>query len=105
MDKFKEKFSKRPASLKELKNTATPGQTIVAAGMVEGVRVILTRGGDQMAFVKICDYDDQLEAVVFPKNFVQYRELLKPDTYLAMKGRLSNRNGELSMVAEALKAL
>ena len=77
----------------------------VASGMVEDVRVILTRQGEQMAFIKLADYDGSIEAVVFPKSFAEYKTILKPETCIELKGRLSNRNGELSIVTEALKAL
>ena len=92
-------------TLGQLRQQALPGTTAVAAGMIEDVRVILTRGGDQMAFIKIMDFDGSIEAVVFPKNFVMYKEILKSETVIAMKGRVSNRNGEFSLVAEKLKAL
>lgn len=92
-------------SIKDLRERAMPGVTTVAAGMISDVRIILTKGGDQMAFIKITDEGDMIEAVVFPKSFTEYRELLKPETCIALKGRLSNRNGELSLVTEALKAL
>ncbi len=111
LDRFREKLdsfyakTRTPSSLSKLKIEAIPGQTVVAAGMVESVRTILTRGGDQMAFIKLTDYGDSLEAVVFPKGFAQYKEMLKPEACIALKGRLSHRNGELSMVAEALKSL
>jgi DNA polymerase-3 subunit alpha len=105
LDKFKEQLAKRPMNLSEIKTRVTPGQMVVAAGMISDVRTILTRGGDQMAFVKLADYDGTLEAVVFPKGFAQYKDILKPESMIALKGRLSNRNGELSMVADALKAL
>lgn len=105
LDRFKEKLEKRPMTLGQLRQQALPGTTAVAAGMIEDVRVILTRGGDQMAFIKIMDFDGSIEAVVFPKNFVVYKEILKSETVIAMKGRVSNRNGEFSLVAEKLKAL
>jgi DNA polymerase-3 subunit alpha len=105
LDKFKDKLDKRPMNLAQIKSQTTPGQMIVAAGMIEGVRTILTKGGDQMAFVKIADFDDTLEAVLFPKGYAQYKEMLRPESCIALKGRLSNRNGELSMVADALKML
>lgn len=105
LDKYKDKLAARPMNLAQIKRDVTPGQLIVAAGMIADIRTILTKSGDQMAFVKIADYDDTLEAVVFPKGFQQYKEVLKPESCIALKGRLSNRNGELSMVADALKAL
>ena len=85
--------------------SACTGQTAVAAGMVADVRVILTKGGDQMAFIKLADYDGTIEAVIFPKSFAEFKNILKPDACIALKGRMSNRNGELSLVTEALKAL
>ncbi|HVY72477.1 MAG TPA: DNA polymerase III subunit alpha [Candidatus Paceibacterota bacterium] len=105
LDQHKEKLSKRPMTIGQMKQKIMPGMTAVAAGMIQDMRVILTKGGDQMAFIKIADYDGTIEAVVFPKNFTEHKDILKPDTCIALKGRLSNRNGELSMVAEALKAL
>lgn len=110
LDRFKDKLesahkSGRAMSIGQLKTQAIPGSMVVAAGMIEDARVILTRGGDQMAFIKLADYDGNIEAVVFPKSFVEYKNILKPDTCIALKGRLSNRNGELSLVTEALKAL
>ncbi|OGC87911.1 hypothetical protein A2419_02640 [Candidatus Adlerbacteria bacterium RIFOXYC1_FULL_48_26] len=105
LDQFREQLSKRPMTIQEMKQRIMPGMTAVAAGMIEDVRTLLTRGGDQMAFIKIADYDGSIEAVVFPKSFEEYKAILVPDKCIALKGRLSNRNGELSMVAEALKAL
>lgn len=105
LDKFREKLQKRPMTLAEVKSKIPPGTTAVIAGMIEDVRMILTKGGDQMAFIKIADFDSSIEAVIFPKNYMAYKQILKPESCIALKGRLSNRNGELSMVAEALKAL
>ncbi len=105
LDKYKDKLAARTMNLAQIKSNVSPGQMIVAAGMVSDVRVILTKGGDQMAFIKISDFDDQLEAVVFPKGYAEHKDILRPEKYIALKGRLSNRNGELSMVADALKAL
>ncbi|HWB34222.1 MAG TPA: OB-fold nucleic acid binding domain-containing protein, partial [Candidatus Paceibacterota bacterium] len=105
LDRFKEKLSKRPMTLGQLKRDLVPGMMVVAAGMVEDVRTILTKGGDQMAFVKISDFDGSIEAAIFPRIYKEFHEILKPESVIALKGRLSNRNGEISMVADKLKAL
>ena len=92
-------------SIGEMKTRVMPGANTVVAGMVEDVRVILTKSGDQMAFIKIMDETGVIEAGIFPKSFGEYKNILKPASCIALKGRLSNRNGELSLVAEAIKAL
>jgi len=105
LDQFKEKLATRTMTLSQMKQRIMPGQTLVAAGMVEDVRVILTRGGDQMAFIKLADFDGSIEAVVFPKNYAEHKDIIRAENCIALKGKLSNRNGELSVIAEAVKAL
>ena len=105
LERFKEKLAKRSMTIKEVCEKMTPGMQAVAAGIIEDVRMVLTRTGDQMAFIKLTDFDGSIEAVVFPKSFAEHKSILKADTCIALKGRLSNRNGELSLVADQLKAL
>ncbi len=105
LDRVKDKLARRPMSISQMREKLRPGFTTVTGGIVSDIRVILTKGGDQMAFVKIADMDGSIEAVIFPKLFAQHKDLLKADSCIALKGRLSNRNGELSLVAEAVKAL
>ncbi|HYF12961.1 MAG TPA: DNA polymerase III subunit alpha [Candidatus Paceibacterota bacterium] len=104
LDRFRDKLARSPTTISQIKQQP-PGITAIAAGMIEDVRTILTRGGDQMAFVKLTDFDGTIEAAVFPKIFAEYKSILKPENVIALKGRLSNRNGELSLVADKLKAL
>jgi DNA polymerase-3 subunit alpha len=105
LDKHKERLDKRSMDIAGLKETIKPGMECVVAGIVEEMKPILTKKGDQMAFLKIADMSSSLETVVFPKTLVQYKDLLKADSCIAIKGRLTSRNGELSVVAEAVKAL
>lgn len=105
LDKFKDKLAKRPMNLAQIKERSYPGTTTVIAGMIEDLRILLTKNGDQMAFIKLADFSGNVEAVVFPKSFVEYKSILRPEACIAIKGRVSNRNGEFSVVTEALKAL
>ena len=76
LDKFKERLAKRNMTLAELKERVKPGVTTVTGGMIEDVRVIMTRGGDQMAFIRIADYDGSIEAVVFPKSYAEHKNII-----------------------------
>ena len=105
LDRYKEKLSKRLMDIKDLKEKLKPGMTGVVAGIVEEVKPILTKGGDQMAFVRVADQGASLEAVIFPRLFNQHKALLQPEKCVAIKGRLSERNGTLSLVAEAVREL
>lgn len=105
LDKYKEKLAKRSMTLAELKERIPIGVEAVAAGMISDIRLLLTKNGDQMAFIKIADLSGSLEAVLFPKNYAAFKSIIKPDSYVALKGRLNNRNGELSMVAEKMKVM
>lgn len=105
LDKFKETLERRPMNLSQIKERAYPGATTVIAGMIESVRVLLTKNGDQMAFLRLADFSGSVEAVVFPKSYAEYKNILRPEAVIAIKGRASNRNGEFSVVAEALKTL
>lgn len=111
LDRYKDKLevalakSNAPKNINELRATVLPGLTTVTAGIISEMRTILTKGGDQMAFIKLADMSGNIEAVVFPKDFIKFKDILHADACVAIKGRVSNRNGELSLVTEALKAL
>ena len=105
LDKFKDRLAKRNMTLGQLRAQVKPGMVTITGGMIEDVRVILTRKGDQMAFIKIADYDGSIEAVIFPKSYAEHKDIIKAESCIALKGKLNSRNGELSIVAEGLKAL
>lgn len=105
LDKHKNILSKRSMDIKTLITSLRPGMTGVVSGIVEDMKIILTKNGDQMAFIRMADASGSLETVIFPKILVQFKELLKANECLSIKGRLNSRNGEMSMIAEAVKAL
>lgn len=81
------------------------GIPVTTSGIIEDVREIMTKKGDRMAFIRLADWDDTIELVAFPQLFKDKHEVLAPQTCVAVKGRLSFRNGEPSIVAEAAKKL
>jgi len=105
LNKFKSQFEKRDTNIKKVKNTLREGMLTVVAGILEEVKEVTTKKGDRMAFIKIADFEDSIEAVVFPKLFVENKSLLENDKCVALKGRISNRNGDTSLVVEAMKEL
>ncbi len=58
-----------------------------------------------MAFVRLSDMTDTLEAVVFSRTYEDYKKFLEIDKCVAMKGKISYRNNEPSLLVEAVKEL
>lgn len=57
-----------------------------------------------MAFVEIEDIFGSLEVVVFPKTYTEYKSLLKEDSIVLIKGRMSIREDEdVSILAGQIK--
>jgi DNA polymerase-3 subunit alpha len=78
---------------------------VTVACIIDSVRPIMTKINDRMAFIKIADFTGIIEAVVFSKLFEAQKELLVPDTIIAISGKVTLRNGEKSFVIENLKKI
>lgn len=105
LDRYREMFMQRKIDLKSLKTSQRPGVTCVIAGIIEQVQYIMTKGGDRMAFLTLADFNDSVEVVAFPRTLNDHGALLQPNACVMVKGKFSPRKGEISFVAEAVKAL
>ncbi len=99
--KFLEQTNTSIAKLKQLH----PNMTSVVYGLIEDVRLIMTKKGDKMAFVHISDLTGTLEVVLFPKTFQEFREVAQIGVCAGFKGKISARNGEMSLIADKVKKI
>ncbi len=58
------------------------------AGLVEGIRVIKTKKGEQMAFLKFSDESGELDLTAFPKQYREYFSLMKAGQLVFLEGTL-----------------
>lgn len=110
LDKWKSALDKQKINIKKIKEDVDSVRTIVdkgqpIAGIITEIRVISTKKNDQMAFMKIADLSDTIEVVVFPKTFTQFKSILVVDKCLAVIGKISDRNGEIGLIAEKMKGI
>jgi DNA polymerase-3 subunit alpha len=105
LDQYKEIIAKRDLDIKKAKETLTDGTEFTIACIVEEVKPIMTKKGDAMAFVKIADFSGEMETVVFPRVLVEFKSAFTPDKCLAVKGKMSERNGQKSMIIDKVKVL
>jgi DNA polymerase-3 subunit alpha len=105
LDAFSEKTEKAGITIKRILESPFPGQTLILPVLLEDCRTLLTKKGDKMAFLKVGDKTESIEAVIFPKLYKELGHLLAPGACLMIKATVSGRNGETSLTLENLKAL
>jgi DNA polymerase-3 subunit alpha len=87
------------ASLAELERRRE-GETVLAGGMVAGLRTTMTKKGEPMAFVQLEDLTGSIEVVVFNSTYAAARGLLVEDAVLVVKGRVDHKQqGETKLIA------
>ena len=104
LDAYTKKLEGKP-SIAEVKEKQLEGTATVIAGIVNENKTILTKNGDKMAFIKLADLSDSVEAVAFPRVLAEHGEHLAPDTCVLLKGRMTKRNDEVSFIIEAVRAM
>jgi DNA polymerase-3 subunit alpha len=105
LDRLREKLEKRPMNIKKVKEEFGNGMQVTLAGIIENARQVVTKNNDRMAFLKIADLTDSIEAVVFPSIFKETVDIFVPEKCIAFSGKVSNRNGEKSIIIEAVKEI
>jgi DNA polymerase-3 subunit alpha len=105
LDRLREKLEKRPMNIKKVKEELGNGIPVTLAGIIENSRQVVTKNNERMAFLKIADLTDSIEAVVFPSIFKESVDIFVPEKCIAFSGKVSNRNGEKSIIIEAVKEI
>jgi len=104
LDKHKAKLSNQKTTIKYAKEHLRGVETVLG-GFIETVQTILTKKGEKMAFLKIADFSDSIEVVIFPRTLKENEAIIVPGSCAMFKGKISERNGESSFVAERVKEL
>lgn len=81
------------------------GAFVTAAGMVEEIQKILTKNGEPMLFLKLSDFGDSIEMVIFPRMLVSHGHLLQIGNCIIIKGKLSFRKNNASIIVNEIKKL
>ena len=87
------------ASLSEL----SEGQTATVLVEVQSIRVIRTKKGENMAFLKVSDSKTNLEVTVFSDQYRQFKNLLHEGRFYYLNGKVQARDGRLQLVLNNLK--
>lgn len=105
LDAYKELFERNNADIRKIKQDKFINATQTIAGIIEDVREIYTKKNEKMAFIKIKDLYDTIECVAFPKTFMTIRAFCLTEKLVVIKGKVSDRNGEFSILIDDMKEL
>ena len=65
------------------------GDFVILAGMLSGVRTMITRRSQEMARLSLEDFDGIIDAIAFPKVFEKKRNIIRNDQIVGLSGRVS----------------
>jgi len=102
---FRAKLEEKTVAIATLKAKPKEGVTLTVGGIIEDVRVIRTKKGDEMAFVKLRDFTDTIEVVAFPNFYEKNKMLMQPDVCVVIQAKMSLRNDEPSLIIDRAKRL
>ena len=105
LERIRDKLESKDINIKKIKESGTAGMPIIIGGIIEHSRQVITKNNQRMAFLKIADLTDSIEAVVFPSIFQESAELLVEENCIALSGKVSLRNGEKSVIIEGVKSI
>jgi len=97
--------AKAKFTIAKIKADKQQGVPFIIPALIISVRAFLTKSGEKMAFIKLEDKTDSIEAVVFPKLFKQHANVIVPGECMLAKGKVSIRNGETTLAIDELKPI
>lgn len=104
LEAFKERLGKHDVNIKKLdelkENTAC-----IIGGLITDIREVTTKKNERMTFIRLEDLSGDTDVVIFPKVLEEFKQFIVPENCIAIKGKVSKRNGETSFIAEKIKAL
>lgn len=106
LDPWKEKILAREIDIKSIQDdNIKDNMEVTFAALIEGYKITKTKKGDRMALVKLRDYSGGFEIAVFPKTYELFKKLIEKDKVVIVKGKVSSRNGEKTLMADEIREL
>lgn len=75
------------------------------AGMLEMLRLVKTKNDSVMAFAKLSDEAGELDLVIFPKIYSEYRDVLRNGALLFLEGEINRQKNDHSFIVNKLIAI
>ena len=104
LEQFAERLAKAGANIAGVKNMKNRAEVMLGV-MIEEMKEVLTKNNDKMISMRLADMSGSIESVVFPKIYDQFKDILAVDNCVVIKGTVSTRNDEKSIIVDKVKML
>lgn len=86
--------------------TIDDGQRVIIGGIISAITIKSTRNNEMMAFVTVEDLYGSIEVIIFPKTYQKCTTIIREDSILKIKGRVSVKEDEQpKLIAEDVEPL
>ncbi len=103
LDEYKKLIKEiKPQLIEEIKEELPQKTKIV--GYITSIKRIVTKNGDPMCFLKIEDYGNEIDVVVFPNVYERCRFFLEEDVVVVISGKVQ-ADSEVKIIANYITPL
>lgn len=81
------------------------GSEVIAAGMIVGLKTIVTKKGQQMAFLELEDKIDKIEVVLFPETWKRHASVTEKGRLVLVRAKLQLQDEGFKLLADELTPL
>ena len=90
-----------PINLNELPNQSNKARvSTIVMFKTDGIRTIMTKNNDPMAFVQMEDISGQAEGIVFPSAYGRIKDFLVEETPLIIWGKVQHKDDQIQLIIE-----
>ncbi len=104
LNAYKEKLAKSAIPIRDI-NDNVVGKVVKTGGILSGVKKIMTKNNQPMAFANLRDFGGMIEVVVFPETLEKTREAWQEDNVVLISGKADFRNGAYKLICNTVKKI
>ncbi len=106
LESWQEVIEKTKNNIALVKSESRTDAYVMLAVLIEEIKEFTTKTkNERMGFVRLNDFTGSIEAVAFPKIYKAKKDLFIAGKCVGIKAKVSERNGEKSLLIEEIKEL
>ncbi len=82
---------------------AANGHMATVAGLVTNLRTFFTKKGDSMAVLAVEDVTATISAVLFPRTWENFRDMIDMDAVVILRGKVDTSRGDVQIIVEEVR--